>query len=212
MVIEVDPQGRINLSRKAALSGQMPTAEELESEHARGGPPRGPRNFGGGGLRRWRRRGFGGPRGGAGLPRSRWRGGYSRGGPGGPGGGPPRGPAAADRAAQVALVARRRRLQSRRWRSPLVIHPSVVHAGAIRPPSRPGSLVRGSGRFLCGWIACPLGHAIHIALRSASNASELLTGGGIPQVPSSAKQLLILAPTTLDRVIGFEPLAPLANG
>src|SRR5436305_7525854 len=39
MVIEVDPQGRINLSRRAALSGEMPSASEMESD--RGGP-RGP--------------------------------------------------------------------------------------------------------------------------------------------------------------------------
>ncbi len=32
MVIEVDPQGRINLSRRAALSGEMPSAEELEAD------------------------------------------------------------------------------------------------------------------------------------------------------------------------------------
>ncbi|HEY7983847.1 MAG TPA: polyribonucleotide nucleotidyltransferase [Ktedonobacterales bacterium] len=58
MVIEVDPQGRINLSRRAALSGEMPTPEELEADR----PPRGPRpgggGFGGGGR--------GGPRGGGG--------------------------------------------------------------------------------------------------------------------------------------------------
>ncbi|MEO7019811.1 MAG: polyribonucleotide nucleotidyltransferase [Ktedonobacteraceae bacterium] len=36
MVIEVDPQGRVNLSRRAALSGEMPSAAELASE--RGGP------------------------------------------------------------------------------------------------------------------------------------------------------------------------------
>ncbi|MGH2479012.1 MAG: polyribonucleotide nucleotidyltransferase, partial [Ktedonobacteraceae bacterium] len=39
MVIEVDPQGRVNLSRRAALSGEMPSAAELESERGgRGGP------------------------------------------------------------------------------------------------------------------------------------------------------------------------------
>ena len=32
MVIEVDPQGRVNLSRRAALSGEMPSAAELEHE------------------------------------------------------------------------------------------------------------------------------------------------------------------------------------
>ncbi|HEX6121949.1 MAG TPA: polyribonucleotide nucleotidyltransferase, partial [Ktedonobacterales bacterium] len=69
MVIEVDPQGRINLSRKAALSGQMPTAEEMEGDRGgRGGPGRGPRPGG-----------YGGPRGGG--P------GFGRGGPGGGSGG-----------------------------------------------------------------------------------------------------------------------------
>ena len=48
MVIEVDPQGRINLSRRAALSGEMPSAAELESERGRGGPNRGGPNRGGG--------------------------------------------------------------------------------------------------------------------------------------------------------------------
>ncbi len=46
MVIEVDPQGRVNLSRRAALSGEMPSAAELASE--RGGPRGG---MGGGGGR-----------------------------------------------------------------------------------------------------------------------------------------------------------------
>src|SRR5579883_1118111 len=44
MVIEVDQQGRINLSRRAALSGEIPTAMELENERGgrgRGGPGRG---------------------------------------------------------------------------------------------------------------------------------------------------------------------------
>jgi len=50
MVTEIDPQGRINLSRRAALSGEMPSQAELESERAgrgmgRGGPGRG--GFGG---------------------------------------------------------------------------------------------------------------------------------------------------------------------
>ena len=47
MVVEIDPQGRVNLSRRAALSGEMPTAEELEAERG----PRSPRpqGFGGGG-------------------------------------------------------------------------------------------------------------------------------------------------------------------
>lgn len=52
MVIEVDMQGRVNLSRRAALSGQIPTAAELEQERnanrgpGRGGPGRGPGNYG----------------------------------------------------------------------------------------------------------------------------------------------------------------------
>jgi len=52
MVIEVDMQGRVNLSRRAALSGEMPTAAELEHDrHAnrgpsRGGPGRGPSSYG----------------------------------------------------------------------------------------------------------------------------------------------------------------------
>src|SRR6185437_7155027 len=44
MVIEVDPQGRINLSRRAALSGEMPTQEELDAER---GPRGGGRPSGG---------------------------------------------------------------------------------------------------------------------------------------------------------------------
>jgi polyribonucleotide nucleotidyltransferase len=80
MVVEVDPQGRINLSRKAALSGQMPTAEELDSDR---GPsrPRGPRPGGGYG-------GPGGPRPGGGAPYGERGGGFGR----GPGGPPRRGP------------------------------------------------------------------------------------------------------------------------
>jgi polyribonucleotide nucleotidyltransferase len=71
MVIEVDPQGRINLSRRAALSGEMPSAEELEADRPRPRPrpggygDRGPRPGGGG---------YGGGRGGPGG---------GRGGPGG---------------------------------------------------------------------------------------------------------------------------------
>ncbi|HVU66382.1 MAG TPA: polyribonucleotide nucleotidyltransferase [Ktedonobacteraceae bacterium] len=60
MVIEVDQQGRVNLSRRAALSGELPSAAELESE-------RGARSGGG-------RGGMGGGRGGygdRGAPRSR---------------------------------------------------------------------------------------------------------------------------------------------
>jgi polyribonucleotide nucleotidyltransferase len=78
MVIEVDQQGRINLSRRAALSGEMPTPEELEADR----PPRGPRpgggGFGGGGR--------GGPRGGGNYPdRGGQRSGSGFGGGGGGG-------------------------------------------------------------------------------------------------------------------------------
>jgi polyribonucleotide nucleotidyltransferase len=98
MVIEVDVQGRINLSRRAALSGEMPPIN-----HGRGGPggsygpPRrdggygGPRpggGYGGGG--------YGGGRGGYGGRYERDGGGYGGGGFGprrsGPGGPPSRGP------------------------------------------------------------------------------------------------------------------------
>ncbi len=53
MVIEVDPQGRVNLSRRAALSGEMPSASELDSERAgrsagRGGSGRSGGGYGGG--------------------------------------------------------------------------------------------------------------------------------------------------------------------
>jgi polyribonucleotide nucleotidyltransferase len=50
MVIEVDPQGRVNLSRRAALSGEMPSQAELDSERNAGrGPSRGgPGRMGGG--------------------------------------------------------------------------------------------------------------------------------------------------------------------
>lgn len=71
MVVEVDPQGRINLSRRAALSGEMPSAEELEADR----PPRRP----------------GGPRPGGYGDRGPRPGGYGGGGRGGPGGGRPGG-------------------------------------------------------------------------------------------------------------------------
>ena len=49
MVIEVDQQGRINLSRRAALSGEMPSQAELESERggrmARSGGRSGPGGY-----------------------------------------------------------------------------------------------------------------------------------------------------------------------
>ncbi|HEU5348349.1 MAG TPA: polyribonucleotide nucleotidyltransferase, partial [Ktedonobacterales bacterium] len=68
MVVEVDPQGRINLSRRAALSGEMPTAEELEADRpARrpgGGRPGG--GYGGGYADRGGRPGGGGYGGGRG--------------------------------------------------------------------------------------------------------------------------------------------------
>jgi len=41
MVTEVDQQGRVNLSRRAALSGEMPSAADLENERAGRGPGRG---------------------------------------------------------------------------------------------------------------------------------------------------------------------------
>ncbi|GAC1390053.1 MAG: polyribonucleotide nucleotidyltransferase [Ktedonobacteraceae bacterium] len=52
MVIEVDGQGRVNLSRRAALSGEMPSQAELESERgpSRGGPGRGGPGRPGGGY------------------------------------------------------------------------------------------------------------------------------------------------------------------
>jgi polyribonucleotide nucleotidyltransferase len=72
MVVEVDDQGRVNLSRKAALSGEMPSAEEL----ARDRPSRPPRGAGRGGYGDRDRGGYGdrgGSRGGYG---DRDRGGY----------------------------------------------------------------------------------------------------------------------------------------
>ena len=50
MVIEVDPQGRVNLSRRAALSGEMPSASELDSERAGRGGNRGGMGRSGGGY------------------------------------------------------------------------------------------------------------------------------------------------------------------
>jgi polyribonucleotide nucleotidyltransferase len=50
MVIEVDPQGRVNLSRRAALSGEMPSATELDSERAGRGSGRGGSGRSGGGY------------------------------------------------------------------------------------------------------------------------------------------------------------------
>src|SRR3989454_1841914 len=48
MVIEVDPQGRVNLSRRAALSGEMPSASELDRERGGRGGMGGPGRPGGG--------------------------------------------------------------------------------------------------------------------------------------------------------------------
>ncbi len=99
MVIEVDGQGRINLSRRAALSGEMPSQAELDSERgpSRGGPRGGGNrpggNFGGGGRDMPNRGGYG-DRGGSGgygdRGGGRDRGGYGDrdgGGRGGAGGG-----------------------------------------------------------------------------------------------------------------------------
>ena len=70
MVIEVDPQGRVNLSRRAALSGEMPTASELDSERAGRGTGRGGPGRPGGG-------GYGGGRPREGSSPGRGSGGYS---------------------------------------------------------------------------------------------------------------------------------------
>jgi len=80
MVIEVDPQGRVNLSRRAALSGEMPSASELDSERAGRGAGRGGMGRSGGG--------YGGGRPREGSPSNRGSGGgYSdRGGYGDRGG------------------------------------------------------------------------------------------------------------------------------
>ncbi len=77
MAIEVDPQGRVNLSRRAALSGEMPSQAEIDSDRnagrgiGRGGPSRGPGGYGMG-----RDRDSGPSRGGYG---DRDRGGYGMG-------------------------------------------------------------------------------------------------------------------------------------
>src|ERR1051326_4521154 len=73
MVIEVDQQGRINLSRRAALSGEIPSPAELEADRPPSGGGRGGFNRGGGGDR-GDRGGFN--RGGG----DRDRGGFNRGG------------------------------------------------------------------------------------------------------------------------------------
>jgi polyribonucleotide nucleotidyltransferase len=88
MVIEVDSQGRINLSRRAALSGEMPTQAEIDHDRgpSRGGPGRGgPGRSGGYGGGREREGslsrgsggyGYGGGRGDRGGYNDRERGGY----------------------------------------------------------------------------------------------------------------------------------------
>src|SRR5258708_19805620 len=51
MVVEVDSQGRINLSRRAALSGEIPSAAEMDGERrgaGRGMGRPGGGNYGGG--------------------------------------------------------------------------------------------------------------------------------------------------------------------
>src|SRR5947209_11186160 len=52
MVTEIDAQGRINLSRRAALSGELPSQAELDHERgpSRGGPGRGGPGRPGGGY------------------------------------------------------------------------------------------------------------------------------------------------------------------
>ncbi len=101
MVIEVDQQGRVNLSRRAALSGEMPSQAEMDQDRGpgRGGPGRGgPGRGGPGGYGMGRDRDSGGPpnrggyndRGGSGGGFNRDRGGYNdrdRSGSGGGGGG-----------------------------------------------------------------------------------------------------------------------------
>jgi len=83
MVIEVDGQGRVNLSRRSALSGEMPTQAELEQDRGSRGS-RGPGRGGPGGYgSRDRdggsgRGGYGGDRGGYGVGGGRDRGGYDR--------------------------------------------------------------------------------------------------------------------------------------
>jgi polyribonucleotide nucleotidyltransferase len=63
MVTEVDPQGRINLSRRAVIEGQSPEEVTARVREARSGPPGGRGGFGGSrGGDRGGRGGFGGPR------------------------------------------------------------------------------------------------------------------------------------------------------
>jgi len=88
MVIEVDPQGRVNLSRRAALSGEMPTSAELEGDRGPGrGPSRGgPGRMGGGYGGRDRESSMPGRGGGGYGDRGGYGGGRDRGGYGDRGG------------------------------------------------------------------------------------------------------------------------------
>ncbi len=80
MVIEVDQQGRINLSRRAALSGEIPSAAELEAERPPSGGGRGGYGRGGGDRDRGGYGRGGGDRERGGYGGDRERGGYGRGG------------------------------------------------------------------------------------------------------------------------------------
>src|SRR5712691_3919787 len=88
MAIEVDPQGRVNLSRRAALSGEMPTSAELEGDRGPGrGPSRGgPGRMGGGYGGRDRESSMPGRGGGGYGDRGGYGGGRDRGGYGDRGG------------------------------------------------------------------------------------------------------------------------------
>src|SRR5260370_16416225 len=69
MVVEVDAQGRVNLSRRAALSGEIPSAAEMDSE-------RGGRGSGRGGMGRPGGGSYGGGAGGPRGPAARFCAGY----------------------------------------------------------------------------------------------------------------------------------------
>src|SRR5579883_2628404 len=98
MVIEVDPQGRVNLSRRAALSGEMPSSAEMESDRGgrggRGGSGGRSGGYGDRGGSRQREssmpggRPSYGERGGSGGYGERGRSGRPMGGPGGQNRGP----------------------------------------------------------------------------------------------------------------------------
>jgi len=87
MVVEIDAQGRINLSRRAALSGEMPNPADIDSERGRGPARGGPGRMGGGygGRDREGPMPGRGPGGGYG-DRGNYGGGRDRGGYGGGGG------------------------------------------------------------------------------------------------------------------------------